>query len=101
MYTVELANGTKLEHLELNGNNYVSDSIVEDAVFEGNLSKVVITDEDTQEKQTLKDAVLVQNVSYDGVHSYFILGERSEEEKTTTDIQEALAELYEMLLGGL
>lgn len=101
MYTVQLSDGTKIENLELNGNNFVAQNIIEDDVFDGKLSKVTITDEDTGTVQTIRGAILVQNVSYDGIHSYFILGEQSEAEKTTTDIQEALAELYELILGGM
>ena len=101
MYTVQLSDGTKLENLELNGNNFVAKNIIDDDAFNGKLSKITITDEDTGTVQTIKDAILVQNMSYDGIHSYFILGEKSEEEKTTTDIQEALAELYELILGGV
>lgn len=100
MYTIQLANGTRLENLTLNGNNYVSESIIEDSVFKGNLGTVTITDNEAGISETHKDMVLIQNTSYDGEHSYFILGDPSEEEKTITDIQVALAEIYEALLGG-
>ena len=37
MYKITLADGTVLENLELNGNNYIAEGVIEDSVFEGNL----------------------------------------------------------------
>ena len=42
-FTITLADGTQLEGLELNGNNFVSDEEVTEATFAGKLSKVTIT----------------------------------------------------------
>ena len=36
MYKITLANGTVLDNLELNGNNYISSRIIENDVFENN-----------------------------------------------------------------
>ena len=47
MYTITLADGTKLKNLELNGNNYIAEGVIEDSVFEGNLDTVKITDGET------------------------------------------------------
>ena len=33
MYTITLADGTRLEPLELNGNNYIADRVIGDSVF--------------------------------------------------------------------
>lgn len=44
MYTITLANGKKLENLELNGNNFISAAPVDNAFFDGGLSEVTITD---------------------------------------------------------
>ncbi len=101
MYTVKLADGTQLKNLTMNGNNFISESIIEDSVFKDNLGTVTITDNDAETSETHKDMVLVQNVSYDGERSWFILGEQSKEEKTITDLQLAIAEVYEMILGGM
>lgn len=104
MYTITLSNGTKLTKLELNGNNYIASSIIEDAVFEGNLGTVTVSDGETT--TTHEDMVLIQNMVYDG-RSWFILAEKTAEdkartagEKTITDLQMALAEVYELILGG-
>ena len=34
MYKITLADGTELENLELNGNNYIAEGVIEDSVFE-------------------------------------------------------------------
>ena len=40
MYTIKLYDGTVLDNLELNGNNFISDTIIPDTVFENNLKTV-------------------------------------------------------------
>lgn len=111
MYTITLANGTKLENLELNGNNYIAEGVIEDSVFQDNLASVTITDGKTTETYT--DMVLISN-RVDGGRSWFILGEKSPQEKamerintllesnanSITDVQIALAEVYELVLMG-
>lgn len=101
MYTVKLKDGTELKNLTLNGNNFIAESIIEDTVFKDNLETVTITDEETGTSETHKNMVLVQNVSYDEERSWFILGEESKDDKAITDLQVALAEVYEMMLGGV
>ena len=112
MYTITLANGTKLENLELNGNNYISETVIEDSVFEGNLDTVKISDGSTTE--TFTGMRLMSNIVRDG-RSWFVLGEKSAQQKameqmeklyttnadSITDVQMALAEVYEMILGGM
>ena len=105
MYTITLADGTKLKNLELNGNNYIAEGVIEDSVFEGNLDTVKITDGETTE--TFTDMRLMSNIVRDN-RSWFVLGEKSEEEKqfeaintSFTDLQMALAEVYEMMIGGM
>ena len=44
MYTITLADGTKIDNLELNGNNFISDTIINDEVFCNNLDTVIISD---------------------------------------------------------
>lgn len=41
-YKVTLANGTEIENLRLNGNNFVSEGEIDEAVFENNCSPVII-----------------------------------------------------------
>jgi hypothetical protein len=105
MYTITLSDGTKLKNLELNGNNYISDVVLDNAVFEGKLGTVKISDGETEE--TFTDMVLMSN-RVDGGKSWFVLGEKTEQQKqmehitqTFTDVEVALAEVYEMILGGM
>lgn len=112
MYKITLADGTELKNLELNGNNYIAEGVIEDSVFEGNLATVTITDGETTETYT--DMRLMSNRVEDG-RSWFVLGEKTAQQKamerietlltsnadSITDVQVALAEVYEMILGGM
>ena len=111
MYQITLHDGTVLDELELNGNNFISEKVIDDSVFSGNLDTVTISNGETTETYT--DMKLLSN-RVDGGKSWFILGEKTEQEKameslvsalsvnaeSITDVQLALAELYEMILGG-
>ena len=112
MYTITLNDGTKLENLELNGNNYIAEGVIEDSVFEGNLDTVTVTDGKTTE--TFTDMRLMSNRVVEG-KSWFVLGEKTAQQKamerlntllasnadSITDVQVALAEVYELILGGM
>lgn len=112
MYTITLSNGTILDNLELNGNNYISNGIIEDSVFEDGLDTVVISDGETTE--TFTDMRLMSNRVENG-KSWFVLGEKTAQQKalerleklnttnadSITDVQIALAEVYELILGGM
>ena len=99
MYKITLADGTELNGLVLNGNNFIAAAAVDDAVFKGNMASVTITN--------LEDGVLLSNIVRDGC-SWLVLGQKSAEQKrqetidsTFTDLQMALAEVYEMMIGGM
>lgn len=112
MHEITLSDGTKLENLELNGNNFIASGIIEDSVFLGKLGTVVISDGETE--TTMEDAMLTNNRVIDG-RSWFILSEKTEQQKAKerlerivlntsadiTDMQLALAEIYEIMLGGM
>lgn len=100
MYTITLHNGTILENLELNGNNFIAEGIVEDSVFTNNLATVSITD--GTNIYNYKNMDLVVNRVEKG-RSWFVLREKSEQElkdeareKELTELRQALA----VLLGG-
>lgn len=100
MYKITLKDGTRLENLELNGNNYISSKVLPDSVFEGKLGEVKISDGETE--TVYKDMVLIANRVFDG-KSWFILTEKTEEQKRQErllDMEMAIAELYEMSIGG-
>ena len=94
MYTITLNNGTKLENLELNGNNYIAEGVIEDSVFQDNLASVTITDGQTTETYT--DMVLISN-RVDGGRSWFILGVKSEKEKQEEATARRIAELEQAM----
>ena len=110
MYQITLHDGTVLDELELNGNNFISAKVIDDSIFNGNLDTVTISNGETTETYT--DMKLLSN-RVDGGKSWFVLGEKTEQEKamerlvaalsvnaeSITDVQLALAELYEMILG--
>lgn len=102
-YTVTLADGTQLTELALNGNNFISSKKVEASTFEGKLSTVTINDGENDE--VLHNAELVQCVKI-GREYWFILREVPESEAraaaiddSITAIEEALAEVYELIVS--
>lgn len=106
MFKITLSDGSQIENLELNGNNYIAPRELSNAVFEGKLSTVRIFDLESETEEVHTDMVLISNRIHDG-KSWFILAEKSEDQKererldsTFTDIEMALAEVYEMIIGG-
>lgn len=100
MYTITLSDNTKLENLVLNGNNYISDNVIDDSVFDNNLSTVKISDGTTTE--TFTDMRLMSN-RVEGGKSWFVLGEKTEqqkkEEETNRKIYEIEQAMYALLVG--
>lgn len=93
MYKITLADGTVLDSLQLNGNNFISDSKIEKSVFEGNLSPVTISD---GESETVHDNMeLIQLLEYGG-QSWFILRDYSEDELREMKMQSDIAYLAMM-----
>ena len=100
MYTIKLYDGTVLENLTLNGNNFISNTIIPGSVFENNLKLIEISDGETT--QTLTDQFLAANRVENG-QSWFVLIDKTPEmkrEEEMTDLQLALVEMYKSLLGG-
>ena len=107
MYKITLADGTTLENLVLNGNNYISPAAVDDAVFKDNLAAVTITNLADGSTEQIEDGVLLSSIVRDG-KSWLVLGTKSPGQKAQeaidasfTDLQLALAEVYEMMIGGM
>ena len=78
-FKVTLADGTEIDNLTLNGNNFISSKKITEDAFEGNLDTVEIYDYSTEETQVLHNAVLIQLEKY-GKEYWFILAEKSEAE---------------------
>ena len=109
MYKIILSDGTALNNLTLNGNNFIAEGEIDSSVFDGKLETVTISS-DTGEISpfigTYSDMVLLGNTVRDG-KSWLVFGVKSEEEKREetvnanfTDLQMALAEVYEMIIGA-
>ncbi|MCI9000067.1 MAG: hypothetical protein HFJ26_03880 [Clostridia bacterium] len=92
LWKITLSDGTKIENLRLNGNNYISEAKLTEDDFKGKLSKVTIEgSEDGQEiKKEYEHMELVQIVHYEDGY-YFILRELSAAElkeiKMQSDIE--------------
>ena len=100
MYTIKLYDGTMLDNLELNGNNFISNTIIPDSVFENNLKTVELFD--GENTQILTDQFLAAN-RVENNQTWFVLIDKTPEmkrEESITDLQLALVELYETLIGG-
>lgn len=91
-FKVTLADGTVLDNLGLNGNNYISKKKIEASAFEGKLSHVEVYDYEDEKTTVLEDQVLVQCVKYDKEYWFILRG------KTT---EERLAEDNEILAGAI
>ena len=100
---ITLQDGTVLENLKLNGNNFISDEIIATSIFQDNLGNVKIEDEDGNitEYRFMK---LIQNIEVDN-KSWFILAEQSENDLLKARLkatEDALSFLMDMqMIGGM
>lgn len=91
-WKITLSDGTTIENLELNGNNFVSEKEITADMFTDKLSKVTIEGKENGQdvKQEYEHMELVQIVKYDDGY-YFVLRELSADEidkiKTKADIE--------------
>ena len=96
IYTITLADDTKIENLSLNGNNFITTEAIDESLFEDNLSPVVIND---GENDTVHENMeLVQIHQYDDEY-WFILRDISEEELAQIKMQADIA--YVAMMAGV
>ena len=94
MYSIKLNDGTEIKNLELNGNNFIPETL-DKTIFENNLEKVIITDDDGNEEEWSNQKVQFAKI---GDAETFILLDKTKEE----ELIELLADLTEVvLLGGM
>lgn len=108
-YTITLADGRKLTGLSKNGDNFISTEKVDETIFKDNLSTMTVSNGETEE--TFKDMVFIQQMEWADGTFYLAFREKTPQEKMLaainantdglTDVQVALAEVYEMILGGM
>ena len=92
MYKITLADGTALENLVLNGNNFIAQTAVDDAVFKDNMATVTITNLEDGTAEQIEDGVLLSNIVRDG-KSWLVLGQKSAEQKAMEARDKEIAEL--------
>ena len=111
-YTITLADGKQLTGLGLNGNNFVSTEKIDESIFNGNLSTMTVSDGVSE--TVYNDVELIQQMQWSDGTWYLVFRELTPFEKkekmlaemieennnSVTDIQLALAEIYEMITGG-
>ena len=76
-YKITLADGTVIDNLSMNGNNFISKTEVMESTFKTNCSSVIINDGETSEKHN--DMELVQIVKVKDEY-WFVLRDLSAEE---------------------
>lgn len=84
VYSITLADGTVLEGLKLNGNNFVSLVEVSSDTFEDNTYPVIISDGEVEEEHEFMELVQVTQM---GEEWWFILRDLSEEELRNTKVR--------------
>jgi len=95
MYSIRLNDGTVINDLELNGNNFIPESTINKTIFENNLGKVIITDNDGNEEEWFNQKVQFAKI---GDTETFILHSKAKE----GELLELLVDLTEtVLLGGM
>ena len=100
MNTITLSDGTVLNNLELNGNTYISSTAYTAEAFEGKLSSVTFSD--GTETYTLHDCALYLCRRV-GNKTWIVIGEKTEkmkQDELNTELELALTELYELIIGG-
>ena len=79
-WTLTLADGTSIEGLEMNGNNFVSESELDESIFDGNCSKITCKSS-TGEEKTIENAELQQQKQYRDVPGYWLSFKTKTEEE--------------------
>lgn len=97
IYKIILADGTMIENLRLNGNNFISGERIDPAVFDGNCSPIVIVGGDATEE--IHEAMeFVQATEYGG-EWWFVLRDLSAEELTRIKMQSDIE--YVAMMAGV
>lgn len=97
-YTVTLSDGTKIENLTLNGNNFISTVAVEEGQFDGKLKSVVITDSEGKEEKH-ENMFLVQVSHPSDSEWWFILADKTADQIKQEQLEQSIASLTDMMMS--
>ena len=70
IYTITLEDGTQIENLRMNGNNFISQEQIDPEIFDGNLGEVTINDGENDE---VHENMGVVQVTQMGDEYWFVL----------------------------
>lgn len=99
MYKIELANGTILDNLELNGNNFILDGELDKDVFKGNLDNITITDDEGNVIEYKDMKVAFARI---GMQETFVLLEKTKADKDREMLEQTHADLvYLSIMAGV
>lgn len=94
-WKITLADGTSLDGLNLNGNNFISSAAVTEDTFAGKLSSVTIEGPDGTEIH--EDMKLVQITKVSAKAYWFILADKTAEEKQKEATDARMAEMEQAM----
>ena len=94
-WKITLADGTSLDGLNLNGNNFISSTAVTEDTFAGKLSSVTIEGPDGTEIH--EDMKLVQITKVSAKAYWFILADKTAEEKQKEATDARMSEMEQAM----
>lgn len=102
LYTITLADGTTLENLRLNGNNYISKDEVDPDIFTDNCSPLTISDGENAETHAHAECVACREDKIEG--GWWIvfrdIPQKELEERELKQIIEDHEAVLALILGG-
>lgn len=84
IYKITLADGTVIDNLKLNGNNFVSLVEIDETIFNGNCLKVTISDGEKEDTHTNMELVQITKM---GEEYWFVLRDIPENELAFIKLQ--------------
>ena len=68
MYNLILADGTAISNLTMNGTCYVSETEIDESIFEDNLSTMTVQNTEEGTEETLTNVEFIQQLHYENFH---------------------------------
>lgn len=93
-YTITLADGQQLTELELNGSNFISNTKVDESIFEDNLETMTVSDGENE--TVYHDIEFIQQMHWPDGTYYLVFRELSEQEKMLKNMMSTIEEVNEM-----